>query len=68
MLPVQREGIEFEFSTVFDVNDKHLAIVSKDRTRLFPDTPFQISPNVGKTLLKWLNSDSNSDSKKGGAA
>ncbi len=60
--PVQREGIEFEFSTVFDVNDKHLAIVSKDRTRLFPDTPFQITNHVGKILLKWLNSDSN---KKG---
>ena len=64
--PIQRDGVEFEFGTVFDVNDKHLAIVSKDRTRLFPDTPFQITPHIGKALLKWLNSDSNSDSKKSG--
>lgn len=66
--PIQRDGVEFEFGTVFDVNDKHLAIVSKDRTRLFPDTPFQITNHVGKILLKWLNSDSNSDGKKGGEA
>ena len=64
--PIQRDGVEFEFGTVFDVNDKHLTIVSKDRTRLFPDTPFQISPDIGKALLKWLNSDSNSDSNKKG--
>ena len=64
--PIQRDGVEFEFGTVFDVNDKHLAIVSKDRTRLFRDTPFQITPDIGKALLKWLNSDTNSDSKKSG--
>ena len=66
LAPIQRDGIEFEFDTVFDVNDKHFATVSKDRTRLFRDTPFQISPDIGKALLKWLNSDSNSDSKKSG--
>ena len=64
--PIQRDGVEFEFGTVFDVNDKHLAIVSKDRTRLFPDTPFKITPDIGAKLRLWLNNDSNNN--KGGEA
>ena len=66
LAPVQRDGIEYEFSTVFDISASHLASVNKDRTTLFGDNPFKISPDIGVKLRKWLNDDGNS--KKGGAA
>ena len=64
LAPVQRDNIEYEFSTVFDISMAHLATVNKDRTGLFPDTPFEITPDIGAKLRKWLNDDANS--KKGG--
>lgn len=66
LAPVQRDGIEYEFSTVFDISASHLASVNKDRTALFGDTPFKISPDIGVKLRKWLNDDGNE--QKGGAA
>ena len=66
LAPVQRDNIEYEFSTVFDISMAHLATVNKDRTGLFPDTPFEITPDIGAKLRKWLNDDANS--KKGGEA
>lgn len=65
LAPVQRDGIEYEFSTVFDISASHLASVNKDRTALFGDTPFTISPDIGARLRKWLNDD---DNTKGGEA
>lgn len=59
LAPVQRDNVEYEFTTVLDISQNHLASVSKDRTGLFPDTPFMITPKVGTRLLEWLNSDSN---------
>lgn len=64
LAPIQREGLEYEFGTVFDISAAHLASVSKDRTGIFPDTPFSITPKVGEALRNWLNSDTNSDGKK----
>ena len=66
LAPVQRDGIEYEFSTVFDISASHLASVNKDRTALFGDTPFKISPDIGARLRKWLNDDGNE--QKGGKA
>ena len=64
LAPVQREGTDYEFTTVLDIAQNHLATVSKDRTGLFPDTPFSITPMIGERLLDWLNADT----KKGGEA
>jgi hypothetical protein len=54
----QRDGIEYEFTTVLDiVHDGHYAIASKDRTGLFTDQdPHQISEKTGAMLLEWLES------------
>ena len=54
----QRDGFEFEFTTVLDiVHDGHYAVPSKDRTRLFADRdPLPLSPETGKMLLEWLES------------
>ncbi len=53
--PQQRDGIEYEFTTVFDLTcQEHLASASKDRTTLFHD-PFVITEDTGKMLKDWLN-------------
>lgn len=53
MEPIQRDGIEYEFTTVFDVNMNHEAEVSKDRTGLFAEVS-QITEKTGKILMKWM--------------
>lgn len=66
LAPVQRDGVEYEFGTVFDLNDRHIASVTKDRTGIFTDKVFTITPKVGEALSAWLKADTNS--KKGGEA
>lgn len=56
MAPIQRDGMEYEFTTVFDVAMNHEAEVSKDRTGLFPvDEYFKITEATGEKLIQWLN-------------
>ncbi|MEZ4801510.1 MAG: AAA family ATPase [Gelidibacter sp.] len=53
---VQRDGVEYEFTLVFDIDSKHFAIASKDRTNLFNGKPeFMISASTGKKILDWCN-------------
>ncbi|MFT3752103.1 MAG: AAA family ATPase [Paludibacter sp.] len=53
----QRDGLDYEFTLVFDVNIKHFAVSSKDRTGLFMSKPeFIISEHTGKRILDWCNS------------
>lgn len=53
----QRDGIEYEFTVVFDLShDGHYANVGKDRTKLFAGDPQPITEETGKLLLEWLNS------------
>lgn len=55
MAPIQRDGIEYEFTTVFDISQNHTATVSKDRTKLFDGQYFTPTADCGKALLRWLN-------------
>lgn len=53
---VMRDGIDYEFTIVFDINMKHQAIASKDRTALFVNkTDFIITPATGQAILEWCN-------------
>nr|BFF36948.1 AAA family ATPase [Tenacibaculum mesophilum] len=56
---ITREGFEYELTVNFElVNDKHLAVASKDRTGLFMNKPeFIISSGTGKLLKKWCDTD-----------
>jgi len=54
MAPVAREGMEYEFSVVFDMDQGHNATPTKDRTSLFDGQIFKPSPETGKMLLTWL--------------
>lgn len=52
----QRDGTDYEFTVVLDItHDGHMAVASKDRTKLF-DQPELISEETGRKLLQWLNS------------
>jgi hypothetical protein len=57
---VQRDGIDYEFTIVFDVDIKHFAVSSKDRTDLFMGkTEFIINSATGRKILDWCNSGTN---------
>ncbi len=54
---VTREGMDYEFTIVLDIDIKHNATASKDRTNLFDIKPeFIISTKTGETILNWCNS------------
>lgn len=56
---IQRDGMDYEFTIVFDVDIKHFAVASKDRTGLFSEkSDFIISEETGKEVLDWCNSSS----------
>jgi hypothetical protein len=53
---VTREGMDYEFTIVLDINIKHFASASKDRTGLFMDKPeFKITSATGEQILAWCN-------------
>lgn len=54
MAPVQREGMEYEFTVMLDVDMHHIASASKDRTSLFDGQFFKIESSTGVKLLEWL--------------
>jgi hypothetical protein len=54
LAPVQREGMEYEFTVMLDVDMHHIASASKDRTTLFDGRFFKIDQGTGKELLAWL--------------
>lgn len=52
---IQRPGMEYEYNVVFDMDMKHNALASKDRTNMFSSTiPFPMDDKVGKQLMAWL--------------
>lgn len=56
LAPIQRDGMEYEFTVVFDVAMNHEAEASKDRTGLFADKIFKITEKTGQILGEWLGS------------
>lgn len=53
---VQRDGLDYEFTLVFDIDIKHFATASKDRTELFMGKPeFNITEKTGKLILDWCS-------------
>lgn len=62
---IQRDGVEYEFTIVFNIDSKHFATASKDRTNLFGDKPeFQITSGVGKQIKDWCESGIDLDTIK----
>ena len=62
---IMREGVDYEFTIVFDIDMKHIANASKDRTGLFMGKPeFTISSVTGKRILDWCKSGVSIESVK----
>jgi len=55
MAPVQREGMDYEFTVMMDIDWNHNAHASKDRTSTVDGQYFKITKETGKTFLDWLN-------------
>lgn len=53
--PIQRDGMEYEFTVVFDLDITHNVNCSKDRTKLFENTNFIPNEETGRKLIDWLN-------------
>lgn len=55
LAPVQRDGLEYEFTVVLDIDiEKHVATASKDRTSMFDGKVFVPSVSTGEDLKEWL--------------
>jgi hypothetical protein len=62
---ITRDGMDYEFTVVFDLDIKHNASASKDRSGLFMDKPDAvITPDFGKRILKWCNTGATLDDVK----
>ena len=56
MKGITREGLDYEFTLVFELNFKNKATASKDRTSLFIGKPeMKLSSQIGKQILAWCN-------------
>lgn len=55
LAPVQREGMEYEFTVMLDIDTNHIANASKDRTSTLDGRFFKIDRDTGKNLLNWLD-------------
>lgn len=62
MAPIQRDGMEYEFSMFIEIDADHQAFVSKDRTGVIDGQYFVVTPDVGIKLAKWLDSAAPADS------
>lgn len=56
LAPIQRDGLEYEFTVVFDLDkERHYAEASKDRTGLFDGQIDVINQKTGKLIRDWVN-------------
>jgi len=55
LAPVQREGLDYEFTTVLDLSvDSHIALASKDRTGIFDSVPMLLTEETGRIMAEYL--------------
>ena len=54
MAPVFRDGVEYEFTIFFELDQSHAAAATKDRTGLFDGQYFLIAPETGVRIHEWL--------------
>lgn len=57
LAPVQRDGLEYEFTCVLDLYDNHTSKASKDNTDTMKDSIFVPSEETGKQLKTWLDEE-----------
>nr|WP_290799439.1 AAA family ATPase [Flavihumibacter sp. UBA7668] len=56
MKSIQRDGLDYELTVLLELDIKHNAIASKDRTSLFAGKPeFKLTTGVGNALAAWCD-------------
>jgi len=56
LAPIQREGMDYEFDIVFDIDHEHRAIVSKTRCAVLTDEVFhKLSSKDARIIKDWLS-------------
>ena len=55
MAAIQRDGMEYELTTVFDIAMDHNAKASKDRTGLFEGRLEPVTKKTGREIAAWLS-------------
>ncbi len=55
LAPVQRDGIEYEYTVFMNINQDHVAHVTKDNTKLYDQQYIKPSEDMGAKLMQWLN-------------
>jgi hypothetical protein len=50
---VTKDGMDYEFTTVFDLDIHHNANCTKDRTGLFANVPHKLNVETGAKILNW---------------
>lgn len=54
MKGVQRDGLEYDFTLVFELDINHNVNCTKDRTQLFSNKlTFKIDESIGEKIMKW---------------
>lgn len=62
---IQKDGLDYEFTIVLDIDIKHFAVSSKDRTGLFgARPPFKITVETGKQIMEWCKAEISVDKLK----
>ncbi len=57
LAPILRDGMEYEFTVVFDIGMDHQFIVTKDRTNLFNQVVDTLTEKTGEKIKHWLADD-----------
>ena len=54
MKAVQKDGIEYDFTVLFDLDGQHYAKCTKDRTQIFStQIPYRLNENSGIEMRRW---------------
>lgn len=64
LAPVQREGMEYEFTCVLDIGMDHQFIASKDRTDLFDGVITKVTPAIGTAIKTWMGGGEGSSTQE----
>lgn len=60
LAPIQREGMDYEFDIVFDIDINHSAVASKDRSAMFDGLIIEkLNEEHGKMIFGWCNKGEN---------
>ena len=54
MKAVQKDGIEYDFTVLFELDGQHYAKCTKDRTQIFSTLiPYRLNENSGQEMKRW---------------